>query len=428
MVPRHSRDRAMTDTPIRFLFRHKDYLRYFIGMVPIQFGTQIEAITIPWQVYHIARETRSIEESAFMVGMVGLCQFLPLFVLTLYAGTLADRVSRRAIVLWALLAEGLGVLALAALALQGAPSLTAIFLIAALFGAARAFLSPAANSLVPMLVSRTDMPQAISLSTTVWMMATIGGPFLGALLISHSIATAYLVAALTYVAGVVALLTIRTNTTPERQEGSALALVREGLSYVWQNRVVFGAISLDLFAVLLGGVTALLPAFATDILQVGPTGNAVLRMAPAVGGLIISVWLSYRPIRRAAGLKMFLGVAAFGLATIVFAYSQSLWLSFAALVVLGAGDMISVNVRQTLIQIVTPDHMRGRVSAVSGLFISGSNELGEFESGVLSRFVGPVTAAAIGGYGTLAVTGIWAWAFPDLRKADRLDGKDSGHV
>ena len=412
----------MTDTPIRFLFRHPDYLRYFLGMIPVQFGGQIEAITIAWQVYAIARETRSIEESAFMVGMVGLCQFLPLFVLTLYAGTLADRVSRKAIVLWALAAEGIGVLALTLVALQPHPGLTAIFLIAALFGATRAFVSPAASALVPMLVSRTDMPQAISVSTTVWMSAVIGGPFVGGLLIAYGIASAYAFAAAMYLLGVVMIAQIKVSTTPERQEGHPWQLLREGLVYVWNNKVVFGAISLDLFAVLLGGVTALLPAFATDILHVGPMGNALLRMGPAVGGLAMSAWLAFVPIKREAGVKMFLGVAAFGLATIVFAYSRSLPLSILALAVLGAGDMISVNVRQTLIQIVTPDHMRGRVSAVSGLFISGSNELGEFESGVLSRFVGPVTAAALGGIGTLIVTGAWAALFPDLRRANRLDG------
>jgi MFS family permease len=277
-----------------------------------------------------------------------------------------------------------------------------------------------------MLVSRGDMPKAIAFSTTVWMTAVIVGPFIGGLLIAGSIAMAYGVTALAYLAGVVLVSLVRTNTTPERQEGHPLTLVREGLVYVWQNKVVFGAISLDLFAVLLGGATALLPAFATDILQVGPMGNALLRMGPAVGGLAMSGYLTLYPIRRAAGVKMFLGVAAFGLSTIVFAYSRSMPLSLLALAVLGAGDMISVNVRQTLIQIVTPDHMRGRVSAVSGLFISGSNELGEFESGVLSRFVGPVMAAVIGGVGTIIVTGSWAWLFPALRRADRLDGTTHG--
>ena len=416
----------MSDTPLLFLSRHKDYRRYFLGMIPIQFGTQIEAITLAWQVYHIARQTRSIEESAFMVGMVGLCQFLPMFVLTLFAGNAADRYNRKAIVIWALLAEALGVVALTALSLQPDPGLMPIFVIAGLFGAARAFLSPAASALVPMLVTRDDMPVAISFSTTIWMTSVIVGPFIGGLLIAGSIPLAYGVAALTYGIGIILILSIRANTTPERQTGHPITLIIEGLAYVWQNKVVFGAISLDLFAVLLGGATALLPAFATDILHVGPMGNALLRLGPAVGGLAMSTYLTFRPIKRKAGVKMFLGVAAFGLSTVVFAYSRSLPLSLLALAVLGAGDMISVNVRHTLIQIVTPDHMRGRVSAVSGLFISGSNELGEFESGVLSRFVGPVMAAAFGGIGTIIVTGVWAWIFPALRRVDKLDGTPHG--
>ena len=395
-------------------------------MIPIQFGTQIEAITLAWQVYHIARLTRSIEESAFMVGMVGLCQFLPMFALTLFAGNAADRYNRKAIVIWALLAEAVGVLALTLLSLQPVQGLMPIFVIAGLFGAARAFLSPAASALVPMLVTRDDMPVAISFSTTIWMTGVIVGPFIGGLLIAGSIPLAYGAAAATYGVGIAMILSIRANTTPERQTGHPLTLVVEGLSYVWQNKVVFGAISLDLFAVLLGGATALLPAFATDILHVGPMGNALLRMGPAVGGLAMSTYLTFRPIKRKAGVKMFLGVAAFGLSTVVFAFSRSLPLSLLALAVLGAGDMISVNVRQTLIQIVTPDHMRGRVSAVSGLFISGSNELGEFESGVLSRFIGPVMAAAFGGIGTMVVTGAWAWMFPALRRADKLDGTPHG--
>lgn len=416
----------MSDAPLQFLSRHKDYRRYFLGMIPIQFGTQIEAITLAWQVYHIARLTRSIEESAFMVGMVGLCQFLPMFALTLFAGNAADRYNRKAIVIWALLAEAVGVVALTVLSLQPEPGLTLLFVIAGLFGAARAFLSPAASALVPMLVTRDDMPVAISFSTSLWMTAVIVGPFIGGLLIAGSIPLAYGVTAITYGLGTAMILSIRANTTPERQTGHPLTLVAEGLAYVWQNKVVFGAISLDLFAVLLGGATALLPAFATDILQVGPIGNALLRMGPAVGGLAMSAYLTFRPIQRKAGVKMFLGVAAFGLSTVVFAYSRSLPLSLLALAILGAGDMISVNVRQTLIQIVTPDHMRGRVSAVSGLFISGSNELGEFESGVLSRFIGPVMAAAFGGIGTMVVTGAWAWMFPALRRADRLDGRPHG--
>lgn len=317
--------------------------------------------------------------------------------------------------------------ALSMVAMQPVPSLTAIFmLLSALTGAARAFLQPAATAMEPMLVSRSDMPQAITLVTLMWTGSVIIGPSVGGLLLTQSVALSFAATTALYLLGMASILRITANTTPERQEGHPLVLLREGLVYVWQNRVVFGAISLDLVAVLLDGATALLPAFATDILHVGPTGFGILRAGPAIGGLAIgglamAAWLSWFPIKRHAGVKMFLGVAAFGLATAVFGFSRSMPLSLLALAIPGAGDMISVTVRQTLVQIVTPDPMRGRVSAVSTLFISGSNQLGEFESGVVSRFVGPVVAAVAGGIGTLIVTGLWALWFPDLRKADRIE-------
>jgi hypothetical protein len=214
---------------------------------------------------------------------------------------------------------------------------------------------------------------------------------------------------------------IRRVTAPVVQPGSRLELVKEGLAYVWANRVVFGAISLDLAAVILGGATALLPAFAKDVLHVGPQGFGFLRAGPALGATVVGVFLAARPIRRHAGLIMFAGVGVFGAATVVFGVSRWLWLSVIALAVLGAADMMSVFVRQTLIQLMTPDPMRGRVSAVSTLFVSASNELGEFESGVAARFLGAVGAAVFGGVGALMVTGLWAWLFPALRKADRLE-------
>ena len=214
---------------------------------------------------------------------------------------------------------------------------------------------------------------------------------------------------------------LRGNTQPEVNPGSRLALIKEGLGYVWSNRIVFGAISLDLVAVLLGGATALLPVFARDVLHVGPEGFGLLRAGPAIGATLVAVILARHPIRRRAGPVMFAGVAVFGLATIVFGLSTSLPLSVLALAVLGGADMLSVYVRQTLVQIVTPDAMRGRVAAVSGLFIGASNELGEFESGVVARFLGPVGAAVAGGVGAVMATALWARLFPDLRKADRLE-------
>ncbi len=412
----------MASNPLLFLRDHRDFARYASAFLALMFASQIEAVTIGWQVYNVARQTQSIEQSAFLVGMVGLAQFVPMFALTLYAGMLLDRADRKAIVMAALAAIALGVFALAWLARDAVPSLNAIFAVAALFGASRAFLQPGASAIVPMLVPMADMPRAIALSTTAWMSSVIVGPGIGGLLIAHSVAAAYVATGIFYLFAIIMMSTIRANTRPEPQNLHRFQMVREGLVYVWTNKMVFGAISLDLFAVLLGGATALLPAFASDILHVGPVGFGALRAAPAVGGMAMVLWLSFFPIRRRAGATMFWAVAGFGLATVVFGVSKCFALSCVALAMIGAADMISVNVRQTLVQILTPDHMRGRVSAVSGLFVSASNELGEFESGVLSRFVGPILAAVIGGVGTLVITGAWATLFPALRRADRLDG------
>lgn len=409
-----------------FLFRHRDFGLFWLGMLLVNMAVQIETVTLGWQIYSLGRATLTIEESAFMVGMVGLAQFLPLFALTLWAGVLADRHSRRGIVIASLLVEILCVLGLVAVALKETPRFGHIFAIAALFGASRAFLSPAASAMVPMLVPRVDMPRAISLKSLSWQAAVILGPWAGGMLCAISTATSYVTAALLFGVGLAIILLMRGSTTPERQPGSPWQQIKEGLAYTWRNKIIFGAISLDLFAVLLGGATALLPAFASDILKVGSEGFGILRSGPAIGALAMALILARWPLTRRAGVRMFWAVAAFGVATVVFGLSRNMWLSVAALAVLGAADMISVYVRQTLMQIVTPDDMRGRVSSVSYLFISGSNELGEFESGVVSRFIGPVGAAVFGGLGTLGVTGLWAWMFPDLRKADRLDGGETG--
>ena len=408
-----------------FLLRHPDFGLFWLAMLFVNVAVQIEAVTIGWQIYALGRTTLDIEHSAFLVGMVGLCQFLPLFVLTLYAGTVVDRHDRRRIVMASLGVEFVCVLGLVAMALHPSPSVAPIFAIAALFGGARAFLSPAGSAVVPMLVPRADMPQAISLKSLSWQGAVIVGPWIGGLLVAISPAAAYEVAAVLYALGVLTLTFIRADTRPERRPGSRIEQVREGLHYVWTNKIILGAISLDLFAVLLGGATALLPAFASDILHVGPDGFGLLRSGPAIGAATMALILSRWPLKRRAGARMFAAVGAFGLATRVFALSKSMPLSILALAVLGAADMISVYVRQTLVQIVTPDHMRGRVSAVSGLFISGSNELGEFESGVVARLLGPVGAAVFGGIGTLIVTGTWARLFPALYNADRLDAREA---
>jgi MFS family permease len=301
--------------------------------------------------------------------------------------------------------------------------------IAFLFGVARAFRAPAGVALAPMLVPRELLPRAIAWNSLAFQIGTISGPALAGYLVgSWSSMHSYSVSLLLYLVPVVGLLFVRRSTRPAPPVGSSLDRVKEGLSYIRTNRIVLGAISLDLFAVLLGGTTALLPVFARDVLDVGPEGFGLLRSAPAAGAAIVALVLAGYPVRKHAGTAMFAGVAVYGAATIVFGLSNVFWLSLAALATLGGADMVSVYVRQTLVQIVTPDHMRGRVSSVSGLFISGSNELGEFESGVVARLIGPVGAAVFGGVGTLVVTGLWARLFPDLRKADRLDGSDTQPV
>ena len=272
-----------------------------------------------------------------------------------------------------------------------------------------------------MLVPRRLLPRAIAWNSLAWQSASIAGPAAAGFLVARSAETAYFTTFALYGVAFTLILLIRKNAKPDVNPGSRWALIKEGLSYVWRQKIVFGAISLDLFAVLLGGATALLPVFARDVLHVGPQGFGLLRAGPAMGATVVALWLAANPIRAKAGLYMFGGVAVFGLATIVFGLSQSLWLSVAALAVLGGADMLSVFVRQTLVQLVTPDHMRGRVAAVSSVFIGASNELGEFESGVIARILGPVGAAVFGGVGAVMVTGFWAWLFPDLRKADRLE-------
>ncbi len=415
-----STDRSTT----AFVRRHRNFGLFWGGNILASLAMQIESVTIGWQVYALARDTHTIEQSALLVGMVGLVQFLPLFCLSLFAGSVADRLDRRKIVLITMTAEALGVLALFGVSLHPTPNITAIFAIAAVFGATRAFLSPASSALTPMLVPKSDMPRAIALKSLGWQVAVIVGPWIGGMLIAASTAAAYGVAAGLYGLGIIVVAFMRGNMKPQVQPGSRIEQIREGLVYVWTNKIIFGAISLDLFAVLLGGATALLPAFASDILKVGPDGFGMLRSGPAIGAALMALALNRWPLARMAGRRMFLSVAVFGAATLLFAVSKSMPLSIFALAILGAADMVSMYVRQTLVQIVTPDHMRGRVSSVSGLFISGSNELGEFESGVVARVLGPVGAAVFGGIGTLIVTGAWARMFPALYNADRLDGTE----
>jgi MFS family permease len=417
-------DLPPADDPVpsaRALLKERDYLLFWGTRWTGSFGTQIQSVAMGWQMYTLARLTRSVEESAFLVGMIGLATFIPVFLLTLPAGECADRYDRKKVLLLCLTGEIISVLALAVATVKGYASPALLLGIAALFGASRAFFAPANTALGPMLVPRKLLPRAIAWNSLAWQSASIAGPAAAGFLVRVSVETAYFTTFALYGLSAVLVFSIRGNAKPETNPGSRWQLVKEGLAYVWRQKIVFGAISLDLFAVLLGGATALLPVFARDVLHVGPEGFGILRAGPAIGATAVALFLAANPIRRHAGRIMFLGVAVFGASTVVFGLSNSLWLSVAALAVLGGADMLSVFVRQTLVQLVTPDHMRGRVASVSSVFIGASNELGEFESGVVARILGPVGAAVFGGVGAIMVTGLWAKLFPDLRRADRLE-------
>ena len=405
----------------RALLKERDYLLFWGTRWTGSFAIQLQSVAMGWQMYALARADRSVAESAFLVGMIGLAVFVPVLLLTLPAGEAADRYDRKRVLVLCLLGEIATVLALAIATARDHASPALLLVIAAMFGVFRAFFAPANTALGPMLVPRALLPRAIAWNSLAWQSASIAGPAAAGFLVARSAETAYFTAFGLNVVSVVLVLSIRGNAQPEVAPGSRWQLMKEGLSWVWRQKIVFGAISLDLFAVLLGGATALLPVFARDVLHVGAEGFGILRAGPAIGATAVALWLAANPIRSRAGAIMFAGVAVFGLATIAFGLSRSLWLSVAALAVLGGADMLSVYVRQTLVQLVTPDHMRGRVASVSSVFIGASNELGEFESGIVARLLGPVGAALFGGVGAVVVTGVWAMLFPDLRRADRLE-------
>jgi MFS family permease len=406
----------------RALLRERDYVVFWLSRWSGSFAAQIQSVAMGWQIYGLARAAgKSVEESAFVVGLLGAVSFLPVFVLALTAGEMADRHDRKKVLLWCFAGEIASVLVLAVATMEGTASIALLLGVGFLFGVARAFFAPASTALGPMLVPRALLPRSIAWNSLAWQTASILGPAAGGLLVRSTSAHAYFATFALYVVSALAVGAIRTSGQPNVSPGSRWQLMKEGLAYVWRQKVVLGAISLDLFAVLLGGVTSLLPSFARDVLHIGPTGFGILRAGPAIGATAVALTLAAKPIHRHAGPFMLGGVAVYGLATCVFAQSRTLWLSVAALAVLGGADMLSVYVRQTLVQIVTPDPMRGRVAAVSSVFIGASNELGEFESGLVARFLGPIGAALFGGIGAIVVVGLWSALFPALRKADRLE-------
>jgi MFS family permease len=373
-------------------------------------------VAVGWQMYGLTHST-------FALGMVGLVQFLPLLLLNLLVGNVADRVSRKSILAVCQAVQSLIAVSLGLATLFQHLNPGGLFCAVALIGVARAFESPSTQALSPTLVEESLIPQAIAWSASANQTASILGPALGGLLFVAGAETPFLTSAALFLGASVLSSTIRPWRQAPRNTTPTASSIFSGIHYIRDHKRILGAISLDLFAVLLGGATALLPAYTRDILHTGPWGLGLLRLSPALGALTMSVVLAQRPIKRHAGLRMFTAVIVFGLATVAFALSRSLWLSMFILAVLGSADVVSVVVRSSLVQLETPDEMRGRVSAVNSLFIGTSNQLGEFESGVTASLLGLIPATIFGGVGSVAIAILWMVLFPDLRKLDRL-GKD----
>jgi MFS family permease len=401
-------------------FAYRDFRRYQLARAMVIMGAEAQAVAVAWQVYEITH--RAID-----LGYTGLVLFLPGLLFLLPAGHVADRYDRRQVILICYSLQVLCTLTLFIFALQGLHRVAPIFAVLFLIGSGRAFSGPASSALLPHLVSSEHFVNAITWGATVFQIANIAGPAVGGLLytlpLTGRLYGAPIVFLFTLVTGVSFVLLIGSlHVRPGRMEHRAISadVILAGFHYVWKSRLLLGSISLDLFVVLLGGATALLPIFAHDILRTGPQGLGALRSAPALGALAVSVWLTFRPVLRRPGVLMFMGVGIYGVATIIFGLSRSLPLSLAALMVVGASDMVSVVIRSSMLQLATPASMRGRVSAVNSLFVGASNELGEFESGVTAQWFGAVRAVVAGGIGALAITGIWSTLFPGLRNIAQL--------
>jgi MFS family permease len=403
---------AVVEPSARDVFRVRSYTFFWLARVFSALSYQMLGVAFGWQIY-------ALTHSTFALGMVGLAQFLPLVLLILIVGHVADRVDRRRILAVCRAIEALTSAALAAASLTNHIRPAGIFLGVAVIGAARAFENPSTQAMVPNLVADELVPQAIAWSSSANQTASIIGPALGGLLYIAGPEVVYAVAALLFLAASILLLGVRLWRPPVRDLASATSIF-SGIHYIRDHKNILGAISLDLFAVLLGGATALLPAYAHDILHTGPWGLGLLRLSPALGALATSVVIAHHPIRKRAGMRMFFAVIVFGLATSAFAFSRSVWLSMAILAVMGGADVVSVVIRSTLVQLETPDEMRGRVSAVNTLFIGTSNQLGEFESGITASWFGLIPATVFGGVGSIVVALVWMRLFPGLRKLDRL--------
>jgi MFS family permease len=395
------------------LYRNRPFLLYFTGRLFSHFSRQIVAVAVGWQVYEITG-------SAFHLGMVGLVQFLPTLFLTFNAGHVADRYNRKRIVQYCQWLEGLAASYLAWGSLGGWISVTDIYIASAVFGAASAFERPAGAAMLPNLVPTSQLQQGTALASGAMHIATTAGPMLGGFAMAFSTGAAYVLCAVFWLCGGICnglLPAWRRETT---SGAATLRSLFAGVHFVRRNPTLLGTISLDLFAVLLGGATALLPIFAKDILHTDELGLGLLRAAPSVGGLVVTYMLARAPLTRRVGRRMFQAVIVFGIATVVFGLSTSMWLSLGALTIMGAADQVSVVIRLSLVQLATPDDMRGRVSAINFLFVNASNQLGEFESGITAFWWGAGPAVIVGGLGSIGIALLWMKLFPTLRDVEKL--------
>lgn len=401
-----------------------DFRLFWLARFCAVLATMGMVVIIGYQVYDVARSDygMSIREAALYLGLLGAAQFVPLALLTPVAGWVADHYERRTVARLANLLDMGVALALGWLTYSDALTLPILFLMAALHGTARVFVGPAMVAIAPNIVPARVLPEAIAMGSIAWQIASVAGPAIGGFLYAADPALPYWSAAGLMALAMIALTPIR-RIQPEREaeRRHPFKQMVDGITYVRGHRFLLGAITLDLFAVLLGGATAMLPVYARDILQVGSEGLGLLRAAPAIGAAALALYYAWYPLKTNVGIKMLVAVAAFGLMTILFGISNSMVLSMAALIALGAFDMLSVYVRQSLVQLHTPDNKRGRVSAVAGLAISASNELGELQSGIAAAILGPVGAVVFGGAGAIVVAGLWARMFPELRAAKTFD-------
>ncbi|MDP9108545.1 MAG: MFS transporter [Pseudomonadota bacterium] len=395
------------------VLRHRNFALYLSARLLSTLAVQMQSVAIGWQVY-------AMTGKVFDLGLIGLAQFAPFLILILYAGHVADRYDRRRIITACIAVQLVCAVALLAFTTSGSSAVWPIFLVLVLFGCARAFVMPASQAMLINMVPAESFSSAVALSSSVFHAAVIAGPVLGGVLYLAGARTVYVVVAVLLLISVLLMLQCRASPQAANREPATWHSVLEGLRFVWSRPVVLGAISLDLFAVLFGGATALLPALASDVLHVGPTGLGLLRTMPALGSAITSVLLAYRPIARQVGRWMFGGVALFGAATIVLGSTSNVLIALLALLLMGVGDMVSVYIRHLLVQYETPDAIRGRVSAVNSVFIGASNELGEFESGLTAGWFGLVPAVIAGGVATLVVTLVWASGFRVLSRMDRF--------